>query len=69
MAGNGLVIDTANEKGQIEKWGDSCLVVFPNGETMLIDAADYRYTPVLMENLKRLGVEKLDYIMLSHPPQ
>lgn len=49
------------------KWGDACLVVFPNGETMLIDAAMGAYAPVLVENLRRLGVEKLDYLFISHP--
>jgi len=67
MSGEHMLIDPNNEKGQVEKWGDSCLVVFPNGETMLIDAAFGVYTPVLMQNLKRLGITELDYAVLSHP--
>lgn len=67
MSGEHMLIDPYNEKGQTEKWGDSCLVVFPNGETMLIDAAFSVYTPVLMENLKRLGITELDYAVISHP--
>ena len=67
MSGEHLLIDPNNEKGQVEKWGDACLVVFPNGETMLIDAAFGVYTPVLMENLKRLGITELDHVVTSHP--
>ena len=65
MAGEGMVINAASDYP--EKWGDATLVVFPNGETMLIDAAMGAYAPVLVENLRRLGVEKLDYLFISHP--
>ena len=67
MSGEHMLIDSNNEKGQTEKWGDCCLVCFPNGETMLIDAAFGVYTPVLMQNLKRLGITELDHVVLSHP--
>ncbi len=67
MSGEGMEMHLNNDQGQTEKWGDCCLVVFPTGETMLIDGADALYTPVLMENLKRLGVDNVDYLMLSHP--
>ncbi len=49
------------------KWGDSCLIVFPDGKTMLIDAGLQEYGPILVLNLKRMGIEKLDYFVLSHP--
>ena len=49
------------------KWGDSCLIVFPNGQTMLIDAGMQEYGPILLLNLKRMGIEKLDYFVMSHP--
>ena len=51
------------------KWGDSTLIVFPNGQTMLVDAGMAAYAPVLAENLKRMGIERLDYFMVSHPHQ
>lgn len=67
MSGEGMEMHLNNDQGQTEKWGDCCLVFLPTGETMLIDGADAIYTPVLMENLERLGVEKIDYLFVSHP--
>lgn len=46
--------------------GDSTLIVFPDGQTMLIDGGRPEYLPVIAENLRRLGIEKLDYVMISH---
>ena len=48
------------------KWGDACLIVFPDGRTMLVDGGVEAYGPVLVENLKWLGVKKLDYVVMSH---
>ena len=67
MSGEGMTMHLNNDQGQTEKWGDACLVILPTGETMMVDGADAIYTPVLMENLKRLGVEKIDYLFVSHP--
>ena len=49
------------------KWGDSCLVVFPNGQTMLIDVGMKNFYPVLKNRLAELGVSKLDYVVFTHP--
>jgi competence protein ComEC len=49
------------------KWGDSCLIVFPDGQTMLIDAGMWAHGPILVLNLQRMGIEKLDYFVLTHP--
>ena len=65
MSGEGLRMTNTTES--FEKWGDSCLVVFPTGELMLIDAAMPDYTPVLVQNLERMGVKKIDYLLISHP--
>jgi len=65
MSGKGMVMNP--ESDQPTKWGDSTLIVFPNGETMLIDSGVAAYAPLLVENLKRMGIEKLDYFLLSHP--
>lgn len=64
MSGEGCYI--TNDSGNTTKWGDAVLIVFPNGETMLIDAGMGSYGQYLVENLKKLGIEKLDYFMLSH---
>ena len=50
-----------------EKWGDSCLVVFPDGQTMLIDTGVTQYGPILVENLKRMGITRLDHLVITHP--
>jgi beta-lactamase superfamily II metal-dependent hydrolase len=50
-----------------EKWGDCCLIVFPDGQTMLIDSGVTQYGPILVENLRRMGVTKLDHLVITHP--
>jgi len=50
-----------------QKWGDSCLVVFPDGQTMLIDSGYQDMGPLIWRNLQQMGVTKLDHLVLSHP--
>ena len=50
-----------------EKWGDSCLVVFPDGQTMLIDSGVSQYGPILVENLQRMGITRIDHLVITHP--
>ena len=50
-----------------EKWGDCCLIVFPDGQTMLIDSGVSQYGPILVENLQRMGITKLDHLVITHP--
>jgi len=66
MAGNGMVMSPTAEDN-VYKWGDSCLVVFPNGKTMLIDSGYAVQQPVLVGCMKRMGITKLDYILITHP--
>ncbi|MEO8168077.1 MAG: ComEC/Rec2 family competence protein, partial [bacterium] len=52
--------------------GDACLIEFPDGKTMLIDAgpksADYDAGErIIIPFLKRKGIKNLDYIVASHP--
>lgn len=64
MSAQGMEMDAAEEDPK--KWGDACLIVFPDGQTMLIDSGKEAYGQILVENLKRLGIEKLDYLLFSH---
>lgn len=50
-----------------EKWGDSCLIVFPDGQTMLVDSGYQDMGPLIWRNLHRMGVTKLDHLVISHP--
>ena len=67
MSGKGMLIEP--KESDPYKWGDSTLIVFPNGQTMLVDAGMAAYAPVLAENLRRMRIERLDYFMISHPHQ
>lgn len=65
MAGEGLHIsDVQTYK---DKWGDACLIAFPDGQTMLVDTGPLSYAPVLMQNLERMGITHLDYVLITHP--
>lgn len=63
MAGDRWLTDNKIDTSYI---GDSTLLVFPDGQTMLIDGGRPEYLPIIAENLRRLGIEKLDYVMISH---
>ena len=52
--------------------GDAALIIFPNDKTMLIDAGQRNQyedmgTEVVMPVLKYLNIEKLDWVVMSHP--
>ena len=49
------------------RWGDSCLIVFPDGKTMLIDTGLQDFYPILKDKLTELGVSAIDYMVFSHP--
>ena len=66
MYSDDAVIKRTDGSGTSYKWGDSCLIIFPHGETMLIDSGYAGYAPILTENLRRLGVRKIDYLLFSH---
>ncbi len=65
MAAEGLHI--SRNQQNVDKWGDSTLVVFPDGKLMVVHTAPSAYGPVLLRNLQQMGVERLDYILVTHP--
>jgi len=53
----------------IDVWqGDSTLIMFPNGQTMLIDGGDNTYgNSAVLPALEEKGVTSLDLVVLTHP--
>jgi len=47
--------------------GDSILILAPGGKSVLIDAGDAGKGKVVLEALKRYKVEKLNYLIATHP--
>ncbi len=47
--------------------GDCELMRLPTGETVLIDAGTKAGSDALIANLKRLGVQKIDILIATHP--
>jgi competence protein ComEC len=47
--------------------GDAFLIRFPSGENMLVDTGmPYSYGEIF-DGLKKMGIEKLDFLMITHP--
>ena len=59
-----LNIITPGLKG---KPGDSTLMIFPKGKTMLLDAAVTASGHWVVELLEKAGIDRLDYMAASHP--
>ena len=47
--------------------GDSALITFPNGKTMLIDGGETSEGTALVGKLHRLGVQQIDWLVATHP--
>lgn len=62
-----LALDLTNQLNGVGKSGDGTLIVFPNGETMLIDAFVVAGSETLIQELSAAGITSLDYLVLSHP--
>lgn len=66
MTGEGNIVNE-NHGDYYTKWGDCCLLVFPNGQTMLIDTGIKGAYPTIKAKLESYGITKLDYVVISHP--
>lgn len=55
------------ESGTDTKSGDSTFIKSPDSKTMLIDAGAPECAPQVTEYLKKMGVERIDYLVASHP--
>ena len=47
--------------------GDSILIELPNGESMLIDAGEKNQANKVISYMEKLGINKLDYVVGTHP--
>jgi competence protein ComEC len=47
--------------------GDSALITFPDGKTMLIDGGETSEGVALVGKLRRLGVRQIDWLVATHP--
>lgn len=50
-----------------DKAGDSTILISPDGKVMLLDAGHPDAGDMVVQALKDLGVEKIDYLVASHP--
>ena len=64
MTGNGA---TVGYEKYTTRWGDSCLITFPDGKHMLIDTGIQDFYPILKETLEKLNIKTIDYMVFSHP--
>lgn len=65
-----VVLETDNNNLQIHFFdvgqADSILLIH-NGKTMLIDAGNNEDGELIVNNIKKLGIKKLDYVIGTHP--
>lgn len=55
------------ETTKAAKTGDCTLIVFPNGETMMIDSGVSNSEENVLRMVRELGLKDLDYFVLTHP--
>lgn len=75
------IIDFAGDEGKLvvyfldlqvegaaeEVSGDSTLLISPDGKVMLLDAGHTDSSDIVVKILKDMGIEKIDYLVASHP--
>ena len=67
MSNEGVVIDPTETGSSKYKWGDCCLIEFPDGQTMMIDSGYYQFRQVIIGSLQQMGIKALDYLVITHP--
>lgn len=68
-----IMVKSANAKSSVMEFhfldvshGDSIIIKYPYGSVVLIDAGKEEYGNKVVEQLKRMGINKIDYIVASH---
>ena len=75
------IVDRSQDKGKLtvyfldlktnpdaeDKAGDSTILISPDGKVMLLDAGHPDAGHLVVQALKDLGVETIDYLVASHP--
>ncbi len=49
--------------------GEAIFVLFPRGQTMLVDAGDSEAGPFVISYLRKRGVQRIDFLVATHPHQ
>lgn len=62
-----VFVPELNVPGKASKPGDCTFLVFPDGETMLLDTGVNTCADQIVQLLKDFGVKELDYLVISHP--
>lgn len=47
--------------------GDSIFLELPNGQCMLIDAAEKEYSETIIQAIRALSYDRIDYVIATHP--
>jgi competence protein ComEC len=60
-------LDLQVEGAPEEVSGDSSILISPDGKVMLLDAGHTDSSDIVVKVLKDMGIEKIDYLVASHP--
>ncbi|MDO5417579.1 MAG: MBL fold metallo-hydrolase [Lachnospiraceae bacterium] len=77
----GEIIDRSGDEGKLtvcffdlevgpdakDKSGDAAVLISPDGKVMLLDAGHPDAGGIVVRTLKDMGIEKIDYLVASHP--
>lgn len=60
-------LDLETDPDAEDKAGDSTILISPDGKVMLLDAGHPGAGHLVVQALKDLGIEQIDYLVTSHP--